>query len=183
MSTLLTEDKIKFLRKMLALTKDVPGDIIEAGVFKGGSLYYLCVDSFGWDKEVYGYDTFMGLPDLGTYDNKKAHHKGDFKNTSMEEVRDNLDGFSANLIQGYFPDSIMNDEISFVHLDMDLYDPTQQALFELVPYLNEKAIVVLDDYKFKNCPGIELAVNDVVKAKWYKIVDENPFQVALMRNI
>lgn len=168
---------------MLALTKDVPGDIIEAGVFKGGSLYYLCVDSFGWDKDVYGYDTFTGLPELGDNDNKDAHHKGDFKNTSMQEVRDNLDGFDANLIQGYFPESIMNDEISFAHLDMDLYEPTENALVEILPYLNKDAIVVLDDYKFQNCPGIEVAVSESVKAGWYKIIAENQYQVALMRNI
>lgn len=180
--TLLTPFKIKFLRQQLAKTKDVPGDIIEAGVYRGGSLGIMAndVEVWGSNKSLIGYDTFEGLPELGEYDNKAAHRKGDFTST-MDEVSKNLERFqvSIGLVKGYYPHSAAHGPISFAHLDMDIFEPTLEALHFLAQYMHRDGIIVMDDYIFPNTPGIEKAVKHVVDSGLYSIEATSQWQCAL----
>lgn len=51
----------------------IPGDIVEAGVYRGSSLIALgmLLKQLGSDKKVYGFDSFSGFPSI-------QHPKDDF---------------------------------------------------------------------------------------------------------
>ncbi len=175
--TLLTENKLTFARKILAQTKDIPGDIIEVGVYKGGALWYFAYDSRTWGKKIFGYDTFTGLPELSDKDNKEKHHKGDFSDVSYYAVADHLRAFPVKLVEGYYPTTANHGRVSFCHLDIDLYGPTQASLRYLSNWINPGGFIVLDDYKWPHCPGVEAAVSEVLDL--YSVVEENKYQIVL----
>ena len=48
----------------------------------------------------------------------------------------------------------------FVHLDMDIYSPTIFALNYFEKKMVKGGVILLDDYGFMSCPGIEKAVSE-----------------------
>jgi O-methyltransferase len=179
--TLMTPSKMKFLRAQLALTKDVPGAIIEVGVYKGGTLLQIAKDVSGWNKQIVGYDTFTGLPDVTLGDAGGAHSKGDFADTTVGEVSRAVRGHGVTLVEGHYPDTSLYAPVSFCHMDIDLFEPTVKALRYLAEpgNLSPGALIVMDDYRWPSTPGIERAVTEL--AALYKITDTNEFQVTLER--
>ncbi len=153
--SLLTLEKIEVLRR-LAIHAPKGGIFVEVGVYKGGSLKELA--EVAGDRLVFGFDTFTGLPE--EYDgDDEPHEANDFDDTSFEAVcelfKDNPNVF---LVQGLFPESavnsIMAEQISFVHLDMDFWRGTLDALVFLWPRMVPGGIILFDDYDWENCPGI-----------------------------
>lgn len=180
--TLLNKSKINFLLKMLDLTKDLEGDIIECGVYKGGSLKIILDHILNWSiyKQVCGYDTFEGLP----------HSEGDQLTKGMftcsySEVLDYLientcRGFS--LYKGIYPSTCVNSQVSFAHLDMDLGSATYISLKNLSLKMCLNGVIVLDDYEFPQTPGVKKAVElFLVSDNGFKIIDVNQYQVALKK--
>lgn len=178
--TLLSENKLQFLTNRLIETKNVPGDIVEAGIYQGGSLAIIVMNSQRWNKQVCGYDTFEGLPEVTAID---VHVKGEFCYNQLDTLKRKLP--SVHFTKGYYPrsDHERTSKVSFAHLDMDLYEPTLQALNHLDGFLSQDAIVVLDDYKWQNCPGIEKAIVEFLASKpgRYKHKAGNDNQYALRR--
>ena len=174
---------------------ELEGDIVETGVFKGGSsmLMAMTLKSIGIkDKKIYMYDTFEGVPIPGEYDIKKggmsgieAWHKKDKWNcASIEEVRNNikktnypLDKFI--LIKGMVEDTIpknIPEKICLLRLDTDFYKSTKHTLKHLYPRLVKGGYLVIDDYG--SWDGCKKAVNEYFKEnglnkKDIKIIDDS----------
>ena len=180
-SSLLGQDKLNFLLNQLHDTELVEGDIIEAGVYKGGSLYAMTQYVGSWSpKNIFGYDTFEGLPNSESTTLVEGRFKSSFEDT-VKLFSDS--GFkNIKILKGYFPDTCLNELVSFAHLDMDLYIPTIKSLNHLSTIMNVNGIILLDDYKFPETPGIEKAVsyflNDNNK---FEIKAFNKYQIALQR--
>jgi len=51
-----------------------------------------------------------------------------------------------------------------VHIDVDVYPPTEFCLRFFAPRLARGALLVVDDYGFLTCPGAKKAVDDFVAA-------------------
>ena len=69
-------------------------------------------------------------------------------------------------VQGYFPESAANVEISnisFAHVDTDLYESTAKTLEYLRPRMTNRSIIVLDDY-LRSVDGITTAVGEFTVA-------------------
>ena len=150
--------------------KKIPGDIVECGVWKGGSMMLCALTLLKMnDKErkIYLYDTYNGMTqptekDIRSYDGFKAKTKYNLlkkKNlkwdyASLDEVKKNL--FSTkypkeNLIfgEGKVEDTIPNlipKKISLLRLDTDWYESTYHELNHLYPKLSVNGILILDDY-------------------------------------
>ena len=141
---------------------EITGDLLELGVFEGMSLVFF--DKFlPKDKKIIGIDTFEGLPhdsvkvSLGER-SVKAWVKGEFGNTSITKVYENLEKFkcrNVTLIQGVFSNLDVKEKlnqttnhISVVHIDCDLRDSAYDALDLLKSYLNQKKTLFLlfDDW-------------------------------------
>jgi hypothetical protein len=125
-------------------TLKVPGEMAEVGVFLGGSAAVILNASNG--KHLHLFDTFAGLPDAGDY-LKKGEYAG-----SLSSVKRTLKGYSdrITLHEGLFPRdtaaAVAHLRFSFVHLDMDLYDGTLDALRFFWPRMNPGGILISHDY-------------------------------------
>ena len=59
---------------------------------------------------------------------------------------------------------------SFVHIDVDLYDPTKDSISFFYDRLNADGIIVCDDYGFTTCPGATRACNEFLENKPEKMI-------------
>ncbi len=133
------------------------GIIVEVGVWRGGSLRYLAEQHPR--RTFYGFDTFEGMPESCDLDNH--HRKGDFGNTSFEEVQRNLaDLENVTLVKGLFPDSdVTGDQpIAMVHCDVDLYESTLNTFRHLAPRIVPGGRMYCDDAFQSTCAGATLAL-------------------------
>ncbi len=171
--------------------KNIDGDIVECGVYKGGSLLLILkiLKILNLDKKVYGYDTFeLGFDKLSDKDTdikgKKIEKLQFDKNffPTKNQVIDTLLKFNIdeslmpNLIEGKTQDSLCLSEnvpsqISFLRLDTDIYEPTIDQLNKLYPRLSKGGILHIDDYG--HCPGVKKAVDEYFfnKKIWLHRID------------
>lgn len=118
---------------------------LEFGVWNGKSANFLSK----YVDKLYAFDSFKGLPEEWV----GCLRKGIF----------NLDGNIPNLNSNVFPivgyventlDDFLkkyNPKIMFVHMDMDLYNPTKFTLKKIKPYLAKDAIILFDElYNYIN---------------------------------
>jgi len=92
------------------------------------------------------YDTFEGLPKPGEQDRQFA--EGQYE-TNFDEVKNYLSGLRVSFHKGVFPESAegMKDaRFSFVHLDVDLYKSTYEALEFFYPRMATGGILISHDY-------------------------------------
>lgn len=177
--------------------KSIVGDIVECGVFNGGSLALISkyLKLFSIKSKIYGFDTFeQGFKDT-TLSDKDVTIKGDVVKLSgynsevknnffpnMEKVKENIVNFSKNydnklfLIQGNILETLKNEKnlpskISFLRLDTDLYLTTKLQLEILFPRLVKGGILHIDDYGM--FPGVKEAVDEYFKQEkiWLHRVD------------
>jgi hypothetical protein len=89
-------------------------------------------------------------------------------------VRRNLGRFDFVVYhRGWIPkrfESVAEQAFSFVHLDVDLYQPTLDSLLFFYDRLQPGGILLCDDYGFANCPGARRALDEFFADKVEKIV-------------
>ncbi len=149
---------------------NIPGDIVECGVWKGGSMM-LCALTLlklkDTGRKIYLYDTFEGMTepsdyDIRVYDNFLAKIKYDkFKRKGIKWDYASLNEVKKNLISTGYPKmnlvfikgkveetipQIVPEKISILRLDTDWYESTYHELHHLFPILSKKGILILDDY-------------------------------------
>jgi hypothetical protein len=112
---------------------------IEFGVFSGATLQIIR-DNFSGD--VYGFDSFDGLPETW----RAGFEEGHFRTNIIPEIN------GAKLIIGLFQDTLLEflkeikNPISVIHMDADLYSSTIYCLNLVVPYLADKSIIIFDEW-------------------------------------
>jgi hypothetical protein len=122
----------------------IPGEMAEVGVYLGGTAAVMLNASHG--KHLHLFDTFAGLPESGDY-LKQGEYAG-----SRESVEHTLVAYKdrITLHPGLFPKEsghfAQHLRFSFVHLDMDLYDGTLDALRFFWPRMNPVGILLSHDY-------------------------------------
>lgn len=156
------------------LRDDVPGDVIEAGSWRGGAaiLMRATLDAHGAeDRTVWVCDSFAGFPEpdrdaFPTEDPKLDPLTDiDFLSVSEDEVRANFARFGlergVELVPGFFEDTLPYLEggpLAVVRLDGDTYGATWLALESLYPRLAVGGYLVVDDYRW--IEACRRAVND-----------------------
>jgi hypothetical protein len=158
---------IKFLLEEL-FKNNIDGDLIEAGIWKGGVLIYMraCLLAYGVDKKVYGADSFEGLPPIDdiNYPSDKIYRKilkkGNDKGliVTENEVIDNLDKFGFNdkntiLLKGWFDQTLKDERIKkicLLRIDGDMYKSTYEALNLLYKKVVKGGYIIVDDYGLKS---------------------------------
>lgn len=153
---------IRLLREVIA----TPGCVAELGVCFGGTLQIIAERLPG--KEIYGFDTFDGLPEMGNNDAPQfwEEWRKDNLRANYNEVLQKFEAFpNVKLIKGYFPataDLIQNEAFCFVHVDGDLYQSTKDAIEFFMPRMVSGGIILFDDYRYKRCPGVTTAIQEYV---------------------
>jgi O-methyltransferase len=139
---------------------NIEGDIIEIGVWRGGSgaLLAKAVENCKTEKKVYLADTFCGVVKAGIKDTK--YKGGEHSNTSIEIVKELLKSLSLSnveIIVGMFPEdsgSRVSDKISLLHCDVDVYQSCKDIVEWAIPKLSTGSFLVFDDFGFSGCEGV-----------------------------
>lgn len=148
-------------------TRNAPaGDIAEVGVYMGGTLKLMA--KLQPSRTVWGFDTFAGMP-LATAD-KDVDLAREFNDSPIEIVQEYLaDCPNVRLVKGLFPDTatIIPKETKFglVHLDADYYAPTLAGLEFFWPRMVSGGMILLDDFGFPRCPGVQQAALDYFRER------------------
>ena len=154
------------LCELLKLCRTVPGDTVECGAYKGATSYLICREQAlnGAEKHRHHFvfDSFAGLSEPDGRDGS-YWTAGDLQATE-EDVRAALAEFSAfTILPGWIPErfaEVENQRFAFVHIDVDLYQPTRDSIEFFYPRLNPGGILLLDDYGFRSCPGATAAADE-----------------------
>lgn len=144
------------------LTEDVPGDLVECGVWRGGAsiLMRAVLSAYGDEKRsVWLCDSFEGVPppDTAHYEADKGinlHRAAGVLAVSEAQVRANFEHYGllddrVRFVPGWFKDTLQDapiKSISVLRLDGDLYESTIQALDALYPRLSSGGYCIIDDY-------------------------------------
>ena len=155
------------------IESDVPGDLIETGVWRGGSVILMRAVLKAYDisdRTVWVADSFRGLPlpDASRYpaDAGENLHEYEELAVSLEQVRENfsmyglLDG-QVEFLEGWFRDTLPNapiEQLAVMRLDGDYYESTWDALSSLYPKLSSGGHAIIDDYHLLE--GCRAAVDD-----------------------
>lgn len=150
---------------------DIPGDVVECGVWRGGSMQatamaFLQADSTA--RHLYLFDTFEGMPPPSDADLRrdgtpaaellasagKAAHV--WAIAGLDDVRDGMEevGYPADkvhFIKGMVEDTVpaeAPETISILRLDTDWYTSTRHELEHLYPRLVSGGVLIIDDYGY-----------------------------------
>ena len=144
-------------------TARLSGAIAEAGVYKGGSAKLFC--EVKGETPLYLFDTFEGLPSVhDKFD--PGFGAGQFSDTSLEGVKDYLNTYpNVHYYPGFFPASAEGQEperqtYRLVHLDMDLYQSTLDALKFFYPRMARGGVIVAHDYNNLTADGVKRAFHE-----------------------
>ena len=117
---------------------------IELGVFTGHTLSLINQNTE--NIMVYGFDTFSGLPEDWVESNGNIlYNKNAFATSLPENTGKNT--FIVGKVEDTLLDFLKekNQKIKFIHLDLDLYSASKYALNTIFDYLEDEAIIVIDD--------------------------------------
>jgi O-methyltransferase len=155
------------------LRSDVPGDLFEAGVWRGGAAIFMrgALEALGDEqRSVWAADSYAGLPkpDAETY----PHDAGDrfWRNrhlaVPLSTVQENFRRYGllddrVRFLEGWFEDTLPTapvERIAVLRLDGDMYGSTIVALRSLYPKLSVRGYAIVDDYGA--VPACRAAVDD-----------------------
>ena len=181
----LDQNRANALRRRAHATKHLSGGgslvgMAEVGVYQGGSAAIM-LETPG---TLHLYDTFAGMPETTGID---VHQKGDFADTSLESVRAFLNNPRAIFHPGLFPDTfaallpeIQCTRLRLVHLDGDLYQTTKAGLEIFWPRLVPGGCLVIDDWHWPLCPGVDKAVLEFFDSS-VAFVEEAKYQLIVVK--
>ena len=144
------------------LAEDIPGDLVECGVWRGGAciLMRAVLAAYGDEqRNVWVADSFAGLPPPNREkypadENLRLDHQSYVLAISESTVRSNFERYGllddrVRFLVGWFKDTLQDapiDHISLLRLDGDLYESTFQAIDALYPRLSNGGFCIIDDY-------------------------------------
>ncbi len=153
-----------FIMQCLNSCRNIEGDIIELGVYKGATAYLMAhmIKTVPIPKMLYLFDTFCGSPEPSTEDNPDVFLPYD--DCSEKQLERRLMNFISiiRIIPGNIPYSISCsdlDKISFAHIDLALYESTLQGLDVIYERVSTGGIILVEDYGVLRCEGVKKAVD------------------------
>lgn len=179
-----------------ALAEGVPGDLVETGVWRGGTAIFLrgLLAALGDpDRKVWACDSFDGLPEATLeVDEPMRFHEYRELAVGVDAVRANFARYDllddrVEFVVGWFRDTLgplaesgKLPAIAVLRLDGDMYESTMDALTALEPLVSPGGFVVVDDYNgidacrqavtdYRTANGITAPIEDVDwTAVWWR---------------
>ena len=201
-NTFIFNEDIKVLGKLLHrynffnLTKNLPGDIVELGVFKGSGvatfIKFLEIFATHSNKKVIGFDIFdKNNIIIDKYKNgntmKTVYNKvNDDNELSLLNVKNKLQNINKNLskfilVEGdvcYTTQQFILENpgfrISLLYVDLDLNEPVYNSLMNLWDRILPGGYIVFDEYeyhKFDESNGVDKFLKDFDKK--YEVISTN----------
>lgn len=156
------EQTLKLISEQI-LRKDIPGEVAELGVFKGG--FAKKINKAFPERTLFLYDTFEGF-DLSDIENEKKlkwENLHAFDSTNVDYVLSKMPYADKCVVKkGFFPKTFNEDNkrFCFVSLDADLYNPILSGLDIFYPRLSEGGYIMVHDYNTIAFSGAKEAVRD-----------------------
>lgn len=150
------------------LRNNIPGDLIEAGVWRGGMTIFMRAVLMAeqvTDRCVWVADSFAGLPTIDREHDKFAWTAGDMA-VSLETVKDNFAKYGllddqVRFVKGFFSETLPTApirQLSILRVDADLYQSTIDVLRHLYSRLSPGGYAIFDDYF--NLPDCRRAIDE-----------------------
>lgn len=172
------------------VSHQIPGDIVECGVWKGGSIMaaMLTLLELGdTSRHLYLFDTFEGMTGPSEHDvalgnrvaldiyREKQKNNGKWVYSPIEEVKNRLysveyDHEKIQFVKGRVEDTLPDkapQTISLLRLDTDWYESTRHELIHLFPRLSKGGVIIIDDYG--EWAGARKATNEYMQQNNIKI--------------
>ena len=173
--------------ELYKMIKDLPGSIVELGVYKGASLFafanFLEIFHPGdRSRKAIGFDSFEGLEEPGEKDGENNPTQGKVKGGySAKHLEQDIlffkDQFIAEsfvpqaprieLVKGNILETVPEYSrknkglrISLLHCDCDLYEPTIEGLKHFAPKIVPGGIIAFDEYSIPAWAGESKAVEE-----------------------
>jgi O-methyltransferase len=155
------------LWSLVAEVQEIPGGILEVGVWRGGSGAVMATRAaaLGIAEPVVLCDTWEGVVKTGEVD--VYYRDGQHDDTSLpivEALVRRLGLTNVELLQGIFPDDtgdrVADRTFRLCHIDVDVYQSAKDVFAWAWPRLSPGGVVVFDDYGFLDCPGVTRFVNE-----------------------
>ncbi len=169
---------------LFRMVMDIPGAIVECGVYKGNSLMLylqlsLLLEPYAINRTIYGFDTFEGFRSIDAQADPKDINESMFSDVDVAALEQSIAMNDlirpvariprCELVKG----DIVKSAPAFVAehpdlcvamliLDTDLYQPTKAALESFLPCMPKGGIVVLDEVCYRNFAGETEALKDVI---------------------
>lgn len=158
--------KILARYELYKLIIDLPGDIVECGVFRGQGLLFWAklIQIFNplSQRKVIGFDTFAGVPD-SVKDKSDRDSSVSFRDYASvpEQIMaiaraQNLEN-RIEIVAGDATKTISNFvaerrgfRVALLNLDFDVYEPTKQALQSLYDKVVPGGVICFDEYAVHN---------------------------------
>ena len=147
----------------------IPGDIVECGVWRGGSMQAVArtlLSAGDTSRHLYLFDTYEGMPPPSE---KDVRHDGssaadlltmlprDSKVWAVATLEDVQEGFAqipypaekVHFVKGLVEDTVpaeAPEQIAILRLDTDWYESTRHELEHLYPRLVSGGVLLIDDY-------------------------------------
>ena len=143
------------------LARNIEGDLIETGVWRGGATIFMRAILKAWgieDRNVWVADSFEGLPPPNATqypeDANSRFHMFKQLAVTIEEVRSNFLRYNllddqVKFLKGWFRDTLPVapiQKLAVMRLDGDMYESTMDALVNLYPKLSIGGYAIIDDY-------------------------------------
>jgi O-methyltransferase len=147
----------------------IPGDIVECGVWRGGSMHAAArtLNAAGdTERDLYLFDTYEGMPPPTDRDMrhdgtpaaellaKRSRDHGVWAVATLDDVQEGFAQvpypservhFVKGLVEETIPDRAP-EQIAILRLDTDWYESTRHELEHLYPRLSSGGVLLIDDY-------------------------------------
>ena len=173
---------------LFELTLDIPGCVVECGVFAGGGTmtwYHLStiLEPFNHRRRIIGFDSFEGFPSVSEAD--QGTEESEHRQAGGMCVGEDVDQFIHEVVQQHdcnralphlskvelikgdacktIPQYVKDHQellISLLYLDFDLYEPTLAALDALMDRVVPGGLVCFDELACASYPGETQALRD-----------------------
>jgi hypothetical protein len=154
--------------KILRIPKDLPGDIIECGCYKGGSAVNLSRLAKMTGRRLHLFDSFEGLPAPQPTDKEHlvlselqfhTYEAGAYAG-SVAEVRENIRRYGVLDVcvfhQGFFSETLpgFNEQLVFAYIDADLTSSVRDCLKYVWPLLLDGSYLFTDEAHHTEIAGL-----------------------------
>jgi len=144
------------------LESGVPGDLVEAGVWRGGAAILMRAVLSAYrisNRKVWVVDSFQGLPEPNAKQYPEDRNSSFYKynaylGVTLETVRENFQRYGllddqVCFLTGWFRDTLPAapiERIAVLRLDGDMYESTMDVLANLYNRVSPGGRIIVDDY-------------------------------------
>ena len=148
--TMIGHVRLKNMRDLIerVVAAEVPGDVMECGVWRGGACIFMraVLKALGdEDRTVWVADSFEGCP--------PGDHAFKELAVPLSEVVGHFERFGllddkVHFIPGWFNDSLPGpvEQLALLRIDCDLYESYRVVMERMYPLVSSGGYVILDDY-------------------------------------